>query len=397
MDTVSTTFPRRIQALLLAALAGLAAFALMATLNAAQADAKVRLAARFNPQAPGKLLVAARANRATKRVVFFVNGRRRGVRQSLKWRFGRKGLLRFPANRRGQYRIAVRAVHQRGGVSRARRVIHLASFSAKGGNKKTEKPGLGKGRPVDDTEPTDSTETTDDTETTDGSDSTTDSESQTEDGVLFRGNFDDGFDSWYVQSLSDRASIFSEGAFKGSAARFEVRDGDVEPDTGSERSEVSGPTFEEGQDLYFRDLIRVPSANSYSAPWQIIHQLHEHDWGGPPGIAVFLDNERDLKLGAGDSSPIFWHSAQPLEHDRWYALVYRVKLSRDPGIGFVEVWLDGVPQRLENGETRIYGQTIQTSSTYLKAGIYRSKSSTGTSIIEHDDIVVGTSYDAVMG
>ena len=40
---------------------------------------------------------------------------------------------------------------------------------------------------------------------------------------------------------------------------------------------------------------------------------------------------------------------------------------------------------------------MQTSQTYLKAGIYRSKSSTGTSIVEHDSIVVGTSLAAVMG
>ena len=61
--------------------------------------------------------------------------------------------------------------------------------------------------------------------------------------MLFNGDFDSGFKGWYVQSLSSRATLFSS-AFEGSqAARFEVRQGDVEPDTGSQRSEVSGPTF----------------------------------------------------------------------------------------------------------------------------------------------------------
>jgi hypothetical protein len=213
--------------------------------------------------------------------------------------------------------------------------------------------------------------------------------------VIFRGDFDNGFSGWYVQSLSSRATLFSGGAFEGErAARFEVRDGDVEPDTGSERSEVSGPTFNEGQDLYIRDAIRVPGGNTYSAPWQIIQQLHEEDWGGSPGIAVFLDDNRTLKLGAGDSSPIYWQSA-PLQTDRWYDLVYRVNLSRSSSAGFVEVWLDGFHQTMRNGEKRIHGQTIQTPQTYIKAGIYRSRSTTGTSIVEHDSIVVGTSLFAV--
>lgn len=213
--------------------------------------------------------------------------------------------------------------------------------------------------------------------------------------ILFRGDFDSGFDRWHVQSLSYRAGLLSSGAFQGSqAARFEVQSGDVEPETGSQRSEVSGPTFDEGQDLYIRDAIRIPSGNTYEGPWQIIQQLHEEDWNGSPGVAVFLDEERKLTLGPGDSSRTLWDSA-PLQSDRWYDLVYRVKLSQDSGTGFVEVWLDGVPQSLDNGQTRIYGQTLQTDATYLKAGIYRSKSSSGTSLVEHDAILVGTSYAAV--
>lgn len=212
--------------------------------------------------------------------------------------------------------------------------------------------------------------------------------------ILFRGDFDSGFDRWHVQSLSYRASL-GGGAFQGSqAARFEVQSGDVEPETGSQRSEVSGPTFDEGQDLYIRDAIRLPSSNTYSAPWQILQQLHEEDWGGSPGMAVMLDNDRSLSLGAGDSSNTFWESA-PLAADRWYDLIYRVNLSQDASVGFVEVWLDGTQQNLENGQKRLYGQTIQAAETYLKAGIYRSKSSSGTSVVEHDAILVGTSYAAV--
>ncbi|HKB50526.1 MAG TPA: heparin lyase I family protein [Solirubrobacterales bacterium] len=213
--------------------------------------------------------------------------------------------------------------------------------------------------------------------------------------VLFRGDFESAFDEWHVQSVPGRASLTTGGAFQGtSAARFEVRPGDVEPETGSQRSEVSGPTFNEGQDLYIRDAIRIPAASDFSASWQIIQQLHEENWSGSPGLAVFLDPQNFLTLGSGDGSTTFWNSDK-LQHDRWYDLIYRVNLSQDSNAGFVEVWLDGVQQSLANGQTRIYGQTIQAAQTYLKAGIYRSGSSSGSSVIEHDDIAVGTSYSAV--
>ena len=213
--------------------------------------------------------------------------------------------------------------------------------------------------------------------------------------VVFAAKFEQGFEGWYVQSLPGRATI-SKSADGPGAARFEVRQGDVEPDTGSQRSEVSGPTFKQGEDLYIRDVIRIPSSNAYTTPWEIIQQLHEEDWSGSPGMAVFLEPAPSLRLGAGDGSPVFWRSA-PLQPDRWYDLVYRVYLSEDAADGFVEVWLDGVQQELIDGQTRIYGQTMQMPETYLKAGIYRSKSSTGTSIVEHQTIVVGTSLTAVEG
>jgi Polysaccharide lyase len=217
------------------------------------------------------------------------------------------------------------------------------------------------------------------------------------DQVLFKATFEAGFDGWYVQSLKGRATTRTADPFEGRrAARFEVRDGDVEPDTGSERSELSGPTFEEGEDLFIRDAISVPANSTYAGPWQIVQQLHEEDWSDSPGMAVFLNSKRSLKIGAGDGSPTFWRSPR-LEKDRWYDLIYRVKLSRKASAGFVEVWLDGVRQRLGNGEIRAYGKTVQAPQTYLKAGIYRAKSSRGTSIVEHDDIVVGTSLGAVSG
>jgi hypothetical protein len=216
--------------------------------------------------------------------------------------------------------------------------------------------------------------------------------------LLFASNFDGSFRPWIdVQSLSARATISTAHPFAGSGAgRFEVQAGDVEPQTGDQRSEVSGPDFNAGEDIYVRDEIRVPNGYSFQGPWQLINQLHEEEWSGSPGIATFLEPNRAIRFGAGDGYPKYWQGPQ-LEPERWYTLVYRVNLSKDPTQGFVELWWDGVQQVLLNGSTRMYGETIQTSQTYIKAGIYRSRESTGTSIIEHDDIAVGTGMGAVMG
>jgi len=207
--------------------------------------------------------------------------------------------------------------------------------------------------------------------------------------VVFASEFEtQGFPEWYVQALPNRARIVHGSPYEGRAnARFEVRPGDVEPDTGSQRAEVSGPTFHEGEDLYVRTAFRVPPGNTFRGPWQLIQQFHDESDSGSPGTAVFLTSDQRVRVGAGDSSQIDWTS-KPLQTNRWYELVYRVNFSRDPSVGFVEVWFDGSRQRLGNGRYRDYGATMHLSEAYLKTGIYRSQYSTGVSLIEDDSVVV---------
>jgi hypothetical protein len=365
----------------LALAVGLLALGVLALSAAAPAHGKVRVAAKVNANAPA-IRVVARASRVTKRVLFFVDGRRKGVRSSVGWKRGRKGVLRFKRLRPGPHRLVAVAVHPGGKRSRGAQTIRLRRRTAKGDKRGRKRIGLRPARPVK-------------TESRPSAEPAASPEEPLPPGVLFDGGFDGGFGGWYVQALSHRVSLFDQGAFSGSAARFEVHDGDVEPDTGSERAEVSGPSFYEGQDLYVRDTIRVSSSSNSDSDWQLIQQLRENDWCCSPGMAVFLDDDRELSIGPGDGEEIFWEGPE-LAPDRWYDLVYRVNLSQDDDQGFVEVWLDGAQQRMYDGETRIYGQTIQRPSNYIKAGVYRSSSSTGTTVVDRDNVIVGTSYAAVM-
>jgi hypothetical protein len=213
---------------------------------------------------------------------------------------------------------------------------------------------------------------------------------------MFNGSFTGGLAAWYMQAISSRVTLLP-GPEGGQAARFEVREGDVEPQTGAARAARVAPLFfNEGQSLYIHDEIRIPAANNARAPWEIIQQLHENSSDNSPGVAVFLENNRALRISSGDGETSYW-SGPALQAERWYDLTYRVLLSQNPSVGTVEVWLDGVPQQMANGQATVHGPTATAPETFFKAGIYRSSASTGTSVVEHDDLEIGTSLAAVGG
>ena len=68
----------------------------------------------------------------------------------------------------------------------------------------------------------------------------------------------------------------------------------------------------------------------------------------------------------------------------------------EPSRGWVEVWLDGERQTLENGETRMHGQTRGATRGSFKTGIYRDPDSKVTSVEYLDDVSVGPSRESVM-
>lgn len=378
---------------------------LVALLAVVSADAAVvKIVAPKKVEAPENAPYAVSAPGPANKIAFYVDGQRRWVENSSYGHFDRTGYLATARLAAGRHLLTVKTKRGSQITKRSRNFYVTRGRKSTGerGKRKQEEPAPTPA-PIEEPAPAGTEEAV--VAPAGEPAPATEEPAPADEGaapppsgnVLFNNTFDGSFSGWYVQSLASRAAIVSGSPFQGTGnARFEVREGDVEPDTGSQRSEVSGPTFNEGQDIYVRDAFRIPSSVTYQGPWQIIQQLHETNWSGSPGIAVFLWPDHSIQLGAGDGSPTYWKSAK-LQTDRWYELIYRVNLSRSASNGFVEVWLDGSQQTLLNGSTRSYGQTIQTSSTYLKAGIYRSSSSTGVSLIEHDDISVATSLAALPG
>ena len=219
--------------------------------------------------------------------------------------------------------------------------------------------------------------------------------------TLHRAGFETGdVSQWREQQcLGERLSVGSKGpaSFQGRyRARLEVREGDVEPATGSSRCELVGPSLPGEGERWYRQAIYIPSEADPPDDWQIMAQWYSN-YGGSPPLALFHDKGLPMQwsLRHGDSSRTYWRS-KTLKRDRWHEIVVGVYLSQTRSRGWVEVWLDGEQQRLKNGRTRMYGQTRGATRGSFKTGIYRSPDSTGTSVEYVDAYSVGKSRRSVM-
>ncbi len=219
--------------------------------------------------------------------------------------------------------------------------------------------------------------------------------------LLFVGDYGTGdFRQWgtcqwqnYNSSCAARtqktysASVLTDGPGHETAARFEVRRGDVPPFGGGERAEVSanglaGPTVREGDERWYEFSLKFDA--SYRPPtrggYSIVMQWHAGS-GSPP---MHLDVDPRGRL-------IVWHSWDdpsvigPIEPGTWHDYVVHAKFSRSDKVGFVEVWRDGVlavPKR--------FRANMRTDSNYLKMGLYRDTED-HTQIVWHDGLRITAS------
>jgi hypothetical protein len=216
-----------------------------------------------------------------------------------------------------------------------------------------------------------------------------------------RGDFETAdLSQWrHRQCLRERISVGSRGPapFDGRyRVRVEVRDGDVEPETGSERCQLVGPPLPDERERWFRHAIYVPSAADPPDSWQIMSQWYSVSGGSPP-LALFNNMGLPMRwsLRHGDSSRTYWRSRR-LARDHWHEIVVGVFLSEAPSRGWVEVWLDGKQQTLENGRTRMHGQTRGSEPGAFTTGIYRDPDATGTGIQYMDQYSIGPTRESVM-
>ena len=177
-------------------------------------------------------------------------------------------------------------------------------------------------------------------------------------------------------------------------ARFEVRDGDVPPFGGGERAEIAAPGPNGGADhavyvgdeRWFAFDMNLDASFPNPGGWGgVLWQMHPQSTTASPSLVLDIDPSGNLGLANHDPSGALRTDLGPAAKGAWRRYVIHAKFSADEGVGFREMWIDGVQvEPLTMCKTMIPGDTYN----YMKLGHYRDSPSTGTAIVYFDNLKV---------
>lgn len=218
---------------------------------------------------------------------------------------------------------------------------------------------------------------------------------------IFAGDFDNGDLSQYA-TLQTRdhngppgayctysACVRNGGAGHETAARFEVRTGDVPEFGGGERSEVRAPSsvdYAPGDERTYTFSFGVPAdfrppTGENGGYHSIVMQWHPYDNAASPPLHLSIDAHNNL---------ILWHRWEskhkvigPLDPGTWHEYSVSVKHSSDPSVGSVEVYRDGQVAVPKFNTATMAGEP----GGYLKLGLYRG-TEPFTQVVWHDGLRV---------
>ena len=224
--------------------------------------------------------------------------------------------------------------------------------------------------------------------------------------VLWNGDFETGDLRQYkfVQGVAaDRITLaaapFGRGRF---ATKLTAFDTDTEITENPRAQLMSAAQHFPGQDQFIGWSTYFPAdfpAIQGPGAFFVFFQFHGKPWSGSPplGWAVATDGRIELRRNQQYGYDRVWST--PLVKARWVSFVARVKWSKDESEGFVELWVDGVPQTFSNGQRRLSTQTVmddQNGGLMTIPTNYRRKGIVpGSVTIYQDEVKLGTTYDAV--
>lgn len=244
----------------------------------------------------------------------------------------------------------------------------------------------------------------------------------------FVGDFETGnFDQWPVcqnaavksvlctelgaptYSMQVEGDVVRQGKF---AARFEVRHGD-EP-AGiccGGRAEVSGETAtraDEGDDRWYQWSTQFDPSFPADKGWSVLSQWHAYADGGSPPVAIGIrgDDRWGILLtkwrAPGEADPRQLEPwSTPIVRGVWNDIKLHVKWSASDDVGFIELWLNGVPQEFTDApcahQTQCAVRTLMPNGggVYFKQGYYRDPSIVPTGVVYHDGFSVADTEDGL--
>ncbi|WP_157514294.1 polysaccharide lyase [Nocardia concava] len=235
----------------------------------------------------------------------------------------------------------------------------------------------------------------------------------------FVGDFETGnFDQWaQCQNVvlpsvpcvkfhisNDRMQVESNVVRQGKyAGRFELHRGDVPFGLCcGARAEVSGEDYtraDEGDERWYQWSTRFQAGFPSDSGWTVLSQWHA-DQDGPPPLAVAAGptNVADGRWGVvvstwkspGHPGKTYTPWSAPIVPDVWTDIKMHVKWSAADDIGFVELWIGGVPQVFDaapcTGQTRCMVRTLMPDGggIYFKQGYYRDPEIVPNGVVFHD-------------
>jgi hypothetical protein len=173
---------------------------------------------------------------------------------------------------------------------------------------------------------------------------------------------------------------------------------------GSQRAEVlnagSQYRYTEGQELYFADSVYFPA--NFPATQEghcITMQIHTAQRGAqrrPPAFSLECKSRRThrVALGARAASHCQWTA--PMVRRTWHRFVWRVKFSSVNGNWDLWYGTGTRPTYIEVVSNCASNALLSaTDYGYYKVGLYRGLENADSATVYHDDVRVGTSFDAV--
>jgi hypothetical protein len=212
--------------------------------------------------------------------------------------------------------------------------------------------------------------------------------------LVFDGDFDSGNLSQYTNlQTRDRngspsggyctysACVRDGGPGHTTAARIEVRDGDIPNFGGGERAELRAPGVADvrpGDERWYQFSLRFDDQfTNPNGDWFIVMQWHAGS-GSPPlalevsrsGVLQFANNRTGARTNIG-----------AIQRGVWVDYVLHVKHATGSG-ALAEAWVNGAKTATHRHPN------MASSSSYLKLGIYRDRDDSGNDTVWHDGLTI---------
>ncbi len=188
----------------------------------------------------------------------------------------------------------------------------------------------------------------------------------------------------------------------------------------AEFARSNGLILSEGLDCYLGWRWKISSVPALNKGIAVFQCKTEDGSGGPDTqnypftleyngtnltLACFGPGNPDWQAGTsiGDRRTTVW--TQPVASDKWVTIEFHVKFSRDPTVGFIEFWFNGVQQTLMNSgykeyqvvltndNKRAYHKTNDGNQVYFKWGAYGRNACNFDITTNYVDLRAGKTYE----